>query len=424
MNMLISKALIVDSRSPLHGSHNDILISDGVIREIAPNIAAPQGHDLVAMDGLMVSPGWVDVFAGYGEPGFEHKETIHSGLSAAAAGGYTDVLLTPDTRPVMADRSVIALVKEKSRGNIVSLHPLGAASKNAEGKELAEMLDMHHAGARAFTDGRLPIQNSGLALKVLEYLKAFHGILIEVPADAALSKGGLMHEGTAAMALGMPGIPDIAETLLLHRDIELLRYTGSRLHITGISCRRAVEMVRAAKTEGLNITCSVTPYHLAYTDEALRTYNSLYKVTPPLRTEDDRHALLDGLADGTIDCIASHHQPQDHDAKAREFEYAGEGMATQEAAFALVFNGTGGRISQERLVEAMAVRPREIFGLDAAEIAVGACACLTLFSTSGSRAFSKSGGYTLGCNNPAAGLELPGRVYGIINNNKAFINNQ
>ena len=421
MNMLLRHALILDPRSPFHGAVKDIRVTDGIVTEVAEGLL-PLNEDVFEADGLMASPGWVDPFAGYGEPGFEQKETIASGLRAAAAGGFTDVFLTPDTKPFVSDRSVIALIKEKAAGNIVSLHPLGAASKNGEGKDLAEMLDMHHAGARAFTDGRLPVPSSGLALKVLEYVKAFDGIVMEVPSDAAVAKGGLMHEGIVSMALGMPGIPDIAETLLLHRDIELLRYTGSKLHVTGLSCRRSVDMVRAAKLEGLNITCSVTPYHLAYTDESLRSYDSVYKVTPPLRTEDDRQALIDGLADGTIDCIASHHHPQDHDAKAREFEYAGEGMAMQEAAFPLMLKGTEGRLSNDRLVDALSVRARAIFGLDAALCTIGAKACITLFSTTQSTEFPKRGGLSMGCNSPVAGQTLPGRVVGIINNGQFFSN--
>jgi dihydroorotase len=423
MNILLRNALILDPRSPFHGERRDIRVSDGVITAIAADLPL-QNEDVVEAAGLTACPGWVDPFAGYGEPGFEQKETIATGLAAAAAGGFTDVLLTPDTKPFVSDRSVIALIKEKAAGNIVSLHPLGAASRQGEGKDLAEMLDMHHSGARAFTDGRLPVQSSGLALKVLEYVRAFDGIFIEVPSDVAIAKGGLMHEGVVSMALGMPGIPDVAETLLLHRDIELLRYTGSKLHITGLSCRRSVDMVRAAKAEGLNITCSVTPYHLAYTDESLRSYSSIYKVSPPLRTEDDRQALIDGLADGTIDCIASHHHPQDHDAKAREFEYAGEGMAVQEAAFPLMLKGTEGRLSNERLIDALSVRTRAIFGLDTALLALGAKACITLFSTTESTDFPRRGGLSMGCNSPVAGQTLPGRVVGIINNGQVFINSK
>ena len=302
------------------------------------------------------------------------------------------------------------------------MHPLGVITNNAEGKTLAEMMDMHSNGALAFTDGWKPVQNAGLMLKALEYVRAFDGILLQLPVDAALSEGGLMHEGPVSTQLGMAGIPSMAESLMIHRDIELLRYTGSKLHITGVSTAEGVEMIRSAKAEGLNITCSVTPYHLALTDESLNTYSSLYKVSPPLRTEADRQALIAGLNDGTIDCIASHHRPQEWDAKEKEFEYAADGMNLQEITFQVILTALGKDIDPAKLVAALSTNPRKIFGLPAANINEGDSAELTIFTTGTPFTLQADNIKSASRNNPFIGKELTGNIIGIINNGIIHLN--
>jgi dihydroorotase len=422
MQVHIRKARIIDPQSDFHNQVTDLLIEDGIITEIGNNIKGSKKSTIEA-DGLCVSPGWVDVFADYREPGYEQKETIESGLATAAAGGFTDVLLAPNTQPTLSTKSVVQFVLQRAGGNIVSLHPMGTATKNAEGKELAEMLDMHTNGAKVFSDGWKPVQEGNLMLKALEYVKAFNGTLIQLPIEASLSAGGLMNEGVVSTQLGMSAVPSLAETIMVHRDIELLRYTGSKLHITGISTAESVSMIRKAKQDGLKITCSVTPYHLALTDEALTTYDSVYKVTPPLRSEADRLALVEGLKDGTIDCIASHHKPQEWDAKTKEFEYAADGMALQQLAFSVAYTAVEPRIDAERLVEAMTTIPRDIFGLEQPVIAKGAKACLTLFTASGNTTLSAKKSKSLSHNNAFLEKELKGRVLGIINNTQVHLNN-
>ena len=313
-------------------------------------------------------------------------------------------------------------VVKLNQPNAVPAKPLGAISANVEGKNLAEMLDMQANGALAFSDGWKPIQNANLMLKAFEYVKAFNGSLIQIPLDATLSAGGLMHEGVASTRLGMPGIPSIAETLLLHRDIELLRYTKSKLHVTGISAAESVAMIRAAKAEGLSISCSVTPYHLALNDEILSSYDAAYKVSPPIRTEADRLALIEGLQDGTIDCIASHHRPQEWDAKAKEFEYAAEGLNVQESCFAIARQATEGHVSLERLVDAMSQQANHLFGIAKGNIEEGMQANFTLFnpdiSTTQISQHSKSK------NNPFIGKALKGKVWGIIRKEAMVLNEQ
>ncbi len=421
MQVHIRKARVIDSQSVHHEKIVDLLIEDGVIKNIAATIST-KAKSIIEAKGLCVSPGWVDVFADYCEPGFEHKETIESGLACAAAGGFTDVLLAPNTHPALSNKSAIQYVSAKAKNHAVDLHPIGAATQNTEGKGLAEMLDMREYGAIAFSDGWKPVQNAGLMLKALEYVKAFHGTIIQLPVDATLAEGGLMNEGIISTGLGMAGIPTLAETIMIHRDIELLRYTGSRLHITGVSTAEGVAMIRKAKAEGLAVTCSVTPYHLALTDLFLTGYDSTFKVSPPLRGEEDRQALITGLKEGTIDCIASHHRPQDWDAKSREFEYAADGMAVQEIAFNILWNSLNGMLSLERLVEAMSVIPRDIFGMNINEIKKGSKACLTLFTATGHHTLTLNKIVSASHNDPFIGQKLDGKVLGIINNNTLHLN--
>ena len=421
MQVHIRKARVIDPQSAFHDKVVDLLIEDGIIKNIAASINS-KAEKVIEAKGLCVSPGWVDVFADYREPGFEHKETIHSGLEAAAAGGFTDVLLAPNTLPALSTKSIIQFVLQKANGNVVGLHPIGAATQNTDGKDLAEMLDMRANGAVAFSDGWKPVQQANLMLKALEYVKAFHGTLIQIPVDASLASGGLMNEGIVSTGLGMAGIPALAESIMVHRDIELLRYTGSKLHITGVSTTESLEMIRKAKTEGLAITCSVTPYHLALTDESLTGYDSAFKVSPQLSTEADRMALIAGLNDGTIDCIATHHRPHEWDAKAKEFEYASDGMAVQENAFNILWDTLKEYISIERLVEAMTIMPRVIFGLETQEITKGHKAVMTIFTTSGNNTLAKKEVRSASHNNPFIGKKLGGKVLGIINNDQFHLN--
>lgn len=412
--MQLSQVTIIDPSSAYHRQTVDISIENGSIQSITP--AAKSDNE------TFVSPGWVDGFADYREPGYEQKETIETGLKAAAAGGFTDVLLAPNTQPAISTKSIVQYVLQKGIGYVSALHPLGAVSKDIEGKSLAEMLDMHAQGAVAFTDGWQPIQNAGLMLKALEYVRAFDGVILQIPEDKNLSAGGLMHEGPLSTLLGLSGIPEEAETLMVHRDIELLRYAHSRLHLTGISTAASVKMIRAAKAEGLDITCSVTPYHLALTDEMLKGYESYYKTSPPLRPEKDRQALIEGLADGTIDCIATHHRPQDWDAVNKELEYAGWGMALQEVAFPLLYEAVKEKVSLERLIDALAIRPRKIFGLPQASIAEKDSANLTIFTTAGGNQNAAVNSFSMAYNNPFKGKDFSAAVRGIVRENKAYFN--
>ena len=419
MNLLLRQAKIIDPTSPFHQQQTDIFIQDGIFKTISPklDIAAEK---IIEAEGLFVSPGWLDVFAHFPDPGFEYKESLQTGAAAAAAGGYTDVLLIPNTAPVVHNKSAVEYIVQRSKSFPVNLHPIAAVTKNAEGKELAEMYDMHDSGAVAFGDGNCSIQSSGILLKALQYLRAIDKVLIQLPDDRSISATGLMNEGIISTQLGLPGKPSVAEELMITRDIELAKYTESKIHFTGISTAKSVELIQRAKAEGIQVTCSVTPYHLFFCDEDLTTYDTNLKLNPSLRTREDREALKNAVVDGTIDCIASHHFPHEKDSKIIEFEYAKYGMIGLESSFAVVRTILP-QLSFEKLVALFCTNPRRIFDLPVASIKENETACLTLF-TDEKWIFKTTDIRSKSINTAFLGKEFNGRPLGIINKDQVFLN--
>lgn len=418
MTILIRKAFITHPASSFNGQVKDILIEDGIIKQIADTVTA-KADNVIEKENMHVSPGWVDVFAHFCDPGYEFKETLQTGAAAAAAGGYTHVFVLPNTNPVVNSKSQVEYIKEKSRLLPVNIHPLGAVSKNAEGKDLAEMYDMFASGAIAFSDGIKPVQSSGVLLKALQYVKAFEGVVIQLPDDKTIGTYGLMNEGIISTRLGLPGKPVIAEEMMVARDIELATYAASRLHFTGITSERSVDHINTAKEKGVQVTCSVTPYHLYFSDEDLLQYDTNLKVSPPLRTPAHREALREAINKGLIDCIASHHLPQEWDSKTCEFEYAGNGMIGLETAFGVA--GASG-IGAAQWVILSSINPRKIFSLPGAYIEEGYAADLTLFNPGVTYVFQEQQIQSKSKNSPFIGKELTGKVIGIINGEKVFLN--
>jgi dihydroorotase len=421
MKVLIKQATIVCSSSPYNGTIKDILVHNGIIAAIADNIAET-GVQVIDQPGLHVSIGWMDVFAHFCDPGYEYRETLESGANAAAAGGFTDVMVLPNTHPAVHNKSQVEYIVQRSKKLPVTIHPIGTVTKNAEGTELAEMYDMQQAGALAFGDGIHAIQNSGMMIKALQYVKAFKGAIIQLPDDKSIAPGGLVNEGIVSTQLGLPGKPAMAEELVVARDIKLARYADSRLHFTGVSTAKSLEYIKRAKDAGIEVSCSVTPYHLFFCDEDLRGYDSNLKVNPPLRNKSDRDALLKGLQDGTVDCIASHHIPYNYDNKVCEFEYAKNGMIGLETVFGAVWSVANRDWSIEAFVKMLAVLPRNIFGLQLPEIKEAAAACLTLFDPYPEYVFEESMIRSKSKNSAFAGKQLKGKVIGIIHKNQLVLN--
>lgn len=417
MKVLIKDATILSPASPFHGQSKDILIENGIISEIGNQLNTSESL-IIETEGLHVSCGWMDCFANFCDPGNEYKETLETGAMAAAAGGFTQVMLMPDTQPVVHNKSQVEYIIQKSKQLPVSILPIGSVTKNGEGRELAEMYDMYNSGAIAFSDGLSPIQSSGMLQKSLQYLLAIDATIIQVPDDKSIGSGGLMNEGVVSTRLGLQGKPAIAEEIFIARDIELAKYTGSKIHFTGVTTKKSLELIAAAKKEKINVSCSVTPYHLFFCDEDLLTYDTNLKVNPPLRTTEDRDALKEGIKNGVVDFIASHHQPQDWDHKICEFEYAKDGMEGLESVYgAARICG----IAAEDFVKMQTENIRNIFNLPIPLINKNEPANLTLFNTDEEYILEEKNIYSKCRNNAFIGKTLKGKVIGIINGDKLFL---
>ena len=417
MKVLIKRARVFSPTSPFHGKSQDILIENGIISEIRNDINAV-ADTTIEIDDLHISSGWMDCFANFCDPGQEFKETLESGSNAAAAGGFTQVMLMPDTQPAVYNKSQVEYLVQKSKGLPVQIFPIGAITKNAEGKELSEMYDMYNTGAKAFSDGLKPVQSSGILQKALEYILAIDATIIQLPDDKSIGSGGLMNEGEISTKLGLPGKPALSEELMIARDIELARYTGSKIHFTGVSTKKSVELISSAKKEKLDVSCSVTPYHLFFCEDDLLYYDTNLKVNPPLRTKKDRDALRKGIKNGAVDFIASHHQPQDWDNKVCEFEYAKNGIEGLESVFgAARICG----VATEDFVKMQTENIRSIFNISIPSINKKEKANITLFCPDYEYVFEEKYIFSKCRNNPFVGKKLKGKVIGIINGDNLFL---
>ena len=416
MTILLKQVTIADPQSKHNGLTTDIFIENGVIVSIESN-SSKKADQTIDCKGSFVSGGWVDVFSNFCDPGFEFKETLQSGIAAAAAGGYTRVLVMGDTKPVTDNKAQVAYIYAAGNHSNVTLHPIGAITKKMEGQSLAEMYDMRASNAVAFSDGMHPVQSPGVFLKALQYVKAFDGVLIQIPIDKTIAANGLMHEGIISTQMGLPGLPAVAEELMVKRDIDLLRYTNSKLHITGVSSATTVNLIRAAKKEGLAISCSVTPTHLFFCDEDMTTYNTNLKVIPPVRTKADRDALRAAVVDGTIDCIASHHAPHDWDHKVCEFEYAEFGNIGLQTTYAALEQTVPG-LKPDQISNLLSVNARQIFRLPGVSIEEGQAAELTIFNRTETTTLTPEKNKSKSSNSAFMNQPLTGKVMATIHNNQ------
>ena len=416
--------LLIRNVFPVGDSHDgttnlDIRITGGIIRDISPQLDAREGETLYDAGGAFVSAGWMDMHVHLREPGYEHKETVRTGCEAAAAGGFTAVACMPNTDPAIHTRDVVEFIKEKSRDLPVYVYPIGAVSRDRAGKAITEMADMKDGGAVAFSDDGDPVWDSRLMRTALEYAAMLDVPVINHEEDLALSRPGHMHEGRVSTRLGLRGSPSIAEEVMIARDILLAELTGGSLHVAHISTRRGVSMVREAKQRGLPVTTEVCPHHFDLTDEEIErsAFDTNFKMHPPLRTADDVEAMIEGLADGTIDAIATDHAPHSVDEKQVEFIYAPNGIIGLETAWPVICRRLlePGRLTLPQVIGKLTTRPREILRLPVPLIEPGEPANLTLFHTDREWVCSRENLRSRSSNTPYLNQIMKGRALAIYN---------
>jgi dihydroorotase len=425
MLLLRNVHIIAPSQLDLDGQNRDILISaDGKIAQIATANSLTVNDNIPVFDvpNAHISMGWFDVGALTGDPGLEHRETLETVSEAAMSGGYTTLAPFPNTEPAVHSKSEILYIKNRTQSYLVDFKPIGALSINTDGKDLAEMLDMRAAGAIAFSDGRRTVQDAGLMLRGLQYAKIFDGLVFNRPNDKSTSPHGQMHEGIVSTSLGLSAIPSMAEEMMVQRDLHLVRYTESRLHFHNLSAARSVALARQAKEQGLRVTASVAALNLCFSDAVLRGFDTNFKVMPPLREAEDMAALIEGLADGTIDFITSNHTPIDEEGKNLEFAYADFGAIGLETTFGLVNKFLHNQFTINDLVRFLAENPRRVLDIPLPKIAEGEIADLTIFDPSTTWTFTQKHIRSKSKNSPLVGDILRGSVLGVVNRGQYKIN--
>lgn len=416
MNVIIRQAKIVDPKSTFHNQVVDVKINNGVFEKITPTLPKEDGFEEVTFSNLHISQGWFDTSVSLGEPGFEDRETIANGLQVAAKSGFTAIALQPNSFPVIDNQSQVHFVQQKAGNSATKLYPIGAFTKNSEGTDLAELYDMKNAGAIAFGDYNKSLSNANLLKIGLQYVQDFDGLVIAFCQDDKIKGNGVVNEGVVSTRLGLKGIPNLAEELIVARNLFLLEYTEGKLHIPTISTVKSVQLIREAKAKGLNVTCSVAVHHLTLTDEKLDTFDSRYKVLPPLRTETDRKALLDGVLDGTIDCITSDHNPLDIEHKKMEFDLAKYGTVGLESAFGALATVLPIDVIVEKLTTG-----KRVFNITSSEIKEGNSAEISLFSIENEWEFTKDSLLSKSKNSAFLGSKMKGKALGIYNNNQLVL---
>ncbi len=421
--LLIQGAHVVDPGLNINQTL-DVYIDDGRIQKIGANLRVHEYCEVVKASGMTLTPGWFDMHVHFREPGREDKETVLTGCAAAVAGGFTGVCTMPNTSPTVDKREIVEALIRQGERTMVDVHPIAAATKGREGKELAEMAELVEAGAVAFSDDGCAIATAELARRAMEYANMFKRPIIEHAEDGSLCVGGAMNEGVMATKLGLPGMPTVAEDIIVARDILLAEYTGCHVHIAHISSARAIALVREARQRGLRVTSEVTPHHFTLTHEAVSGYDTNTKMNPPLRSPADVAAVIAGLQDNTIEVIATDHAPHAAEEKETEYTAAPFGITGLETALGLLLTQLvhTKKLSLNDAIAKVTTAPRRILNLPQAEIKEGAPANLTLFALDKKWKVERSRTYSKSRNTPFHGWELTGQVFGVYHKAQWWVN--
>lgn len=418
MKLLISNGHLIDPAAPENTGMN-VLVESGRISEwIRPGDGQPEVDEMFDASGLLVAPGFIDIHVHLREPGQEHKETIATGCSAAVAGGFTTVCPMPNTSPVNDNAAITRyMIEQGERASQANVFPIGAITKSSDGSELAEMGEMKSAGAVAVSDDGRPVPNAGIMRRAMQYAKDFDLPVIDHCEDKSLSTGGVMHEGRISLLLGLKGMPALAEEIDVVRDLLLAKETGAHIHIAHVSTRGAIEAVRRAKNEGVNVTCEVAPHHFTLTDRSVEGYDTNTKMAPPLRSDEHLEAVIEGIKDGTIDAIASDHAPHHADEKALEYDRAPFGIIGLETSIGLSLTELvhKGVIGLERLVELCSTNPARIMRLqDRGTLKPGAIADITIIDPEKEWTYNNADSRSKSRNSPFGNRRLTGRAVATI----------
>ena len=418
MNILLRSARIIDSNSKFHNQKMDILIKNGNISEIGKKLDLPENCKEIELTNLHVSNGWFDTSVSLGEPGYEERENIKHGLEVAARSGFTKIALNPNTHPLIDNKSAVEFLIQKSSSSAVDLYPIANLTQGAQGKDMAELFDMKNSGAIAFGDYNKPVENANLLKIALLYAQNFDAIVMSFPEDAGIGTHGFVNESENTTRLGLNSIPNLSEELQIGRDLALLEYTGGKLHIPTISTAKAVQLIKEAKKKGLDVSCSVSAHHIFLTDNEIQSFDTNFKVKPPLRSEKDVKSLIKGLKDGTIDMIVSDHNPIDIENKNVEFENGYYGTIGMET----LFGSARQKLELEEIISCLTDKPIKRFDLPISVIENDTKANLTLFDPDIEYVFEKNNILSKSKNSAFIGKTLKGRIYGVVSNNKLLLN--
>ena len=417
MSLLLNSVTVSDTTSKYFNSKVNILIdSKGYVKKISKNKISDKVKKVVDLEGLYISESWFDFNANFCDPGYEYKENLKSGVHVAINSGFLDVLITPNTNPIIQTKADVSYIQEKSLNNFCKIHPSAAISKNFNGKDLNDIIDLHNSGVKAFTNSYSCKESSEMIMNSLLYLNQIDTLLLTKPKDRSFSDG-VVNNGYYSNTVGLKGIPRISESIAVERDLSILEYVGGKIHFSGISTKESVSIIRDAKTKKLNVTCDVPIHNLILDDSNVVSFDPNYKVDPPLRTKDDIDALIEGINDGTIDIIASHHEPQDIDTKKCEFEKANFGVISLQTFFSNIVQ-LSRKIPLENLIKTFSTNPKKILGVETYSVVEGSKASFTVFDPDGSWDYNENSNLSKSINSPWLNWSLKGKVKAVIKDNR------